>query len=189
MPLFIRKSGLRLPHRLGTPVVMIGPGTGFAPFRGFIQDRDSARAEGKEIGPMILFFGCRNRDHDYIYKAEIEAWKAAGTLTAVHEAFSREAGREKVYVQHLLKDNQATIWALLQDGGHVYVCGFPLPFLPLPSCHCNVLHCRDARNMAKDVHTTFVEMAEEEGGLSPEEARAYVKRMESQKRYQADVWS
>lgn len=170
VPIFVRKSGLRLPHRTTTPVIMIGPGTGFAPFRGFIQDRAAVRAGGKETGPMVLYFGCRHSEQDYLYKDEIAAWKADGVLSEVHEAFSRQ-GPEKVYVQHLLKKNAAATWRLIHEsGGHVYVCG-------------------DARSMAKDVMAAFVEMARNEGGLSEDQAKAYLKRMESQKRYQADVWS
>jgi NADPH-ferrihemoprotein reductase len=88
VPMFIRKSTLRLPHRAHVPVIMIGPGTGFAPFRGFIQDRHvlntkQTQSPADKVGPMILYFGCRRSDEDYIYKDEIAEWKAAGTLTEV----------------------------------------------------------------------------------------------------------
>jgi NADPH-ferrihemoprotein reductase len=169
VPIFIRKSQLRLPHRPNTPVLMLGPGTGFAPFRGFLQDRHQLKKEGKPIGPMVLYFGCRHKAEDYIYQEEIEGWLADGTLSQANIAFSRDQDH-KVYVQHLLKKHGEETWKLLEDGGHIYVCG-------------------DARNMAHQVHQTFVEIAMEFGGMGEEEARNFVKRLESQKRYQADVWS
>jgi len=169
VPIFVRKSQLRLPHKPQTPVIMIGPGTGLAPFRGFIQDRYHQKKNGKEVGPTILYFGCRRRQEDFIYKEELEPWLADGTLTELHVAFSRDQA-QKVYVQMLLKENKKSTWKLLQQGAHIYVCG-------------------DARNMARDVQETFIEIAAEEGAMTREEATAYVKRLESQKRYQADVWS
>ena len=128
-PIFIRKSTLRLPHRPHVPVIMIGPGTGFAPFRGFIQDRSVQRqkalAEQQAFtcGAMVLYYGCRRNDEDYIYRDEIEEWQRSGVLTEVHLAFSREQA-QKVYVQHLLWQNAASTWALIdKDGAHVYICG------------------------------------------------------------------
>jgi len=169
VPVFVRKSQLRLPHKPQTPVIMIGPGTGLAPFRGFIQDRYHQKKNGKDVGPTILYFGCRHRNEDYIYRDELERWTGDGTLTELHAAFSRDQAN-KVYVQTLLRENKKSTWRLLQQGAHVYVCG-------------------DARNMARDVQETFIEMASEEGAMTREEAAAYMKRLESQKRYQADVWS
>lgn len=169
VPIFVRKSQLRLPHKPQTPVIMIGPGTGLAPFRGFIQDRHHQKKNGKEIGPTVLYFGCRRRQEDFIYKDDLERWLAEGSLTELHVAYSRDQAN-KVYVQMLLKENTKSTWRLLQQGAHIYVCG-------------------DAKNMARDVQETFIEIASEEGSMTREEATAYVKRLESQKRYQADVWS
>lgn len=148
---------------------MVGPGTGVAPFRGFLQDRFHQRKDGKEVGPTVLYFGCRHKQYDYIYGEMLEAWKEDGTLTELHVAFSRD-GTNKVYVQNLLQQNKESTWKLIQQGAHIYVCG-------------------DAKHMAKDVHAVFVSMAVEEGKMSEEDALAFVKKMENQKRYQADVWS
>jgi len=170
VPLFIRKSTIRLPHRPNVPVIMIGPGTGFAPFRGFIQDRDCLRKEGKEIGAMILYFGCRKSKEDYIYRDEIEQWKTDGTLTEIHLAFSRDQ-HEKTYVQHNLWNNRENTWKMMDEmQAHVYVCG-------------------DARNMAREVIDVFHRIVREIGGKTEQESIEYMKKMETTKRYQADVWS
>jgi len=148
---------------------MIGPGTGLAPFRGFLQDRHHQRKAGKEVGASVLYYGCRRGDEDYLYKDELSGWLSDGTLNELHVAFSRQQ-TEKIYVQHLLRQNKENTWKLLQQGGHIYVCG-------------------DAKNMSHDVQDTFQDICIEVGKMTPEEAKAYMKKMESQKRYQADVWS
>uniref|UniRef100_A0A183C8J4 NADPH--cytochrome P450 reductase n=1 Tax=Globodera pallida TaxID=36090 RepID=A0A183C8J4_GLOPA len=168
-PVFIRKSTLRLPHRLQTPVVMIGPGTGLAPFRGFLHERVWHKKQGKEVGEMHLFFGCRHPEHDHIYKDEMEEFEQIGLLTQHHVAYSRFQS-EKVYVQHKLWENRQRIWELVQEGAAVYVCG-------------------DARNMARDVQNMFYKIFAEVGGLSEQESQKMMKDMEKQRRYQADVWS
>jgi len=171
VPIFVRKSALRLPHRLTTPVIMIGPGTGFAPFRGFIQERCWHKQQGKEIGDMVLYFGCRHPDHDYIYGDELQKYKEDGVLSELHVAFSRRPGQEKVYVQDLLWQNADSVWkAIDSNGAHIYVCG-------------------DARNMARDVQNMFVRIAKEKGGKTDAEAQKLLKELERQRRYQADVWS
>merc|ERR1712055_451312 len=96
VPAYVRRSQFRLPNRAQTPVIMIGPGTGLAPFRGFIQERAWQKENGKTVGPTVLFFGCRNKDQDYIYREELEAWEQDGLLT-LHTAFSRDQA-EKRYV-------------------------------------------------------------------------------------------
>ena len=114
---------------------MIGPGTGIAPFRGFLQERQFKRAEASEInkkngkekapcgiGDCILFTGCRNRAVDYVYDDELEAFQASGTLSKLFVAFSRDQ-EEKVYVQHLLAKEGDLVWKVIQEGGHIYVCG------------------------------------------------------------------
>ncbi|KRZ77412.1 NADPH--cytochrome P450 reductase [Trichinella papuae] len=169
VPIYIRRSQFRLPHSPSTPVVMIGPGTGIAPFRGFIQERAMLKQTGREVGPMILYFGCRKRKEDYLYGQELEAWLKDGTLSELHVAFSRDQPR-KVYVQHLMLERKQSIWSLLQNGAFFYVCG-------------------DARNMARDVHSALMQIIAEEGDMNADEAAAYFKQLESQKRYQADVWS
>ena len=122
IPVFIRRSQFKLPFRPSTPVIMIGPGTGFAPFRGFLQHRQWQKQDGRDVGDTILFTGCRNRDVDYIYKEELDEFVNNGTLTQLHCAFSRDQ-ENKVYVQHLLEQQKQTVFDVLKRNGHIYVCG------------------------------------------------------------------
>jgi len=168
VPVYVRRSTFRLPNRPQTPVIMIGPGTGLAPFRGFIQERAWQKEQGKPVGPTLLYFGCRNKDKDYIYQTELENWKEDGLLD-LHVAFSRDQA-EKRYVTHLLRETGEKIWNLLEQGAHLYVCG-------------------DAKMMAKDVRNIVKEVSQEHGSMSSTDAEAYVKKLETQKRYSADVWS
>uniref|UniRef100_A0A1L2EC44 NADPH--cytochrome P450 reductase n=2 Tax=Locusta migratoria TaxID=7004 RepID=A0A1L2EC44_LOCMI len=168
-PIYIRRSQFRLPTRTQTPIIMIGPGTGLAPFRGFIQERHLSRKEGKPVGDTILYFGCRKKSEDFIYQEELEQYANEGTLK-MYVAFSRDQA-EKVYVTHLLQKNKDEIWNIIgENNGHLYVCG-------------------DAKNMARDVHDIVVKVVMEKGNMSESEAMAYVKKMENQKRYSSDVWS
>uniref|UniRef100_A0AC34Q6H4 NADPH--cytochrome P450 reductase n=1 Tax=Panagrolaimus sp. JU765 TaxID=591449 RepID=A0AC34Q6H4_9BILA len=168
-PIFVRKSTMRLPHRPNIPVIMIGPGTGFAPFRGFLQERAWQKEQGKEVGDMILFFGCRHPEHDYIYQNEIEKYVEDQVLTDLYVAFSRYQ-ENKIYVQHLMWEQKDRVWELLQNNANIYVCG-------------------DARNMARDVQNTFLRIFREVGGMDVDAAQKYFKELERQRRYQADVWS
>jgi len=169
VPVFIRKSQFRLPTRTQTPIIMIGPGTGLAPFRGFIQERALAMEEGKPVGETILYFGCRKRSEDFLYEEELTEYEKKGALK-LHLAFSRDQAK-KVYVTHKLNENADEIWRVLgENNGHIYVCG-------------------DARSMAKDVHNIILKVVQEKGKMSEQEAIAYVKKMEAQKRYSTDVWS
>ncbi|XP_059488466.1 NADPH--cytochrome P450 reductase [Neocloeon triangulifer] len=169
IPVFVRRSAFRLPTRPQTPVVMVGPGTGIAPFRGFLQERAIALEQGKPVGETILYFGCRKRDQDFLYQAELEEFVSKGVLK-LHAAFSRDQA-EKVYVTHLMKQHKEELWRILgKENGHLYVCG-------------------DARNMARDVHNLVVELVAEGGDMNHDAANSYVKKMEAQKRYSADVWS
>jgi NADPH-ferrihemoprotein reductase len=157
---FIRHSTFRLPTDPGAPIVMVGPGTGLAPFRGFLQERAAALKAGKKLGPATLFFGCRSQKADYIYREELEAYLACGALTALHTAFSRD-GPAKVYVQHRLAEEAAGVAAALaHPRACVYVCG-------------------DAKAMARDVHAA---LAAALGG------EAALKALADEGRYQKDVW-
>ena len=143
---------------------MIGPGTGIAPFRGFLQEREAIGATGRNW----LFFGEQNRETGFYYRDEIETWQASGLLTRLETAFSRDQA-EKIYVQHRMLENGAELWSWLEDGGHVYICG-------------------DASRMAKDVHEALLAIAQEHGGLDSDEAAAYFKRLASEHRYARDVY-
>ncbi|KAL4223899.1 hypothetical protein ACF0H5_017362 [Mactra antiquata] len=169
VPIYVRKSQFRLPFKTSVPVIMIGPGTGLAPFRGFLQERNFLRTEGKPVGDTVLYFGCRKKAEDFLYEDELRKYEESGTLTNLHLAFSRD-GPEKVYVQHLLKKNMTETWKILEAGGHVYVCG-------------------DARNMARDVHDTLLYIIQECGKLDTSRAADYVKKLQNKGRYSCDVWS
>jgi sulfite reductase (NADPH) flavoprotein alpha-component len=157
-------SNFRPPSASDTPMIMIGPGTGIAPFRGFLQER---RALG-HTGPNWLFFGEQHAATDFYYREEIEKMHADGLLTELDLAFSRDQ-REKVYVQHLMRKRGAQLWSWLQDGAQLYVCGSADP-------------------MAKDVDRALREIAAEHGNLDPDAAKAYVQSLSADKRYHRDVY-
>lgn len=169
VPIFICKSQFRLPAKTETPVIMVGPGTGLAPFRGFIQERDFNRKDGKEVGQTILYFGCRKRTEDYIYEEELEDYVERGVMK-LRTAFSRDQAH-KVYVTHLLEEDMDLLWSVIgENKGHFYICG-------------------DAKNMATDVRNILLKVLQTKGNMSESEAIQYIKKMEAQKRYSADVWS
>ena len=169
VPVFIRKSQFRLPSKPETPVIMVGPGTGLAPFRGFIQERQFLVDEGKTVGETVLYFGCRKKNEDFIYAEELEEFVKKGTLT-LKSAFSRDQ-KEKVYVTHLIENDAELIWRVIgENKGHFYICG-------------------DAKNMAVDVRNILVKILSTRGSMSEADALQYLKKMEAQKRYSADVWS
>jgi len=148
---------------------MVGPGTGLAPFRGFIQDRSCVQRQ--EQGATILFFGCRHPDKDYIYREELEQYAVEGVITKLIVAFSRSQER-KVYVQHKLMEEgtQDYIWQLLQQGACFYVCG-------------------DARLMARDVSDALLNLVMTKGEKSRPEAQKYIDDLQKEQRYLSDVWS
>jgi sulfite reductase alpha subunit-like flavoprotein len=150
VPLFLKASDeFTLPVDRAAPIVMIGPGTGVAPFVGFIQHVEAQRAAagGDGSGPLWLYFGCRARDEDWLYRDEMTAWEASGAssggergLAKLRVAFSREKVDEKVYVQHLIREDAPALRALVRErGAHLYVCG-------------------DGARMAKDVHAALVDV-------------------------------
>jgi sulfite reductase (NADPH) flavoprotein alpha-component len=165
LPVFIHSAKhFRQPEDPSVPVIMVGPGTGIAPFRAFLQEREVTAAPGK----TWLFFGDRNRSTDFLYEDEIEAWREKGVLHRLDTAFSRDQA-EKVYVQHRMMENAAELWRWLEEGGYFYVCG-------------------DASRMAKDVDEALHRIVEEAGGKSKEEASAYVEDLKKAKRYRKDVY-
>jgi len=165
VPVYVqRNKHFRLPSDPSTPVIMIGPGTGVAPFRAFVEERECRGAGGRNW----LFFGDRRFRTDFLYQTEWQRWLRDGVLDRLDVAFSRD-GRDKVYVQDRMRENAAELYAWLQDGAHVYVCG-------------------DAERMAPDVHRALIEIVAGEGGLGEEQATDYVKGLQRDRRYQRDVY-
>ena len=167
VPVFLRSSSFKLPKDKGTPILMVGPGTGFAPFRGFIQERQAVNSNSD----AVLYFGCRNRNHDFIYEEEMNEAVSSGALTKLEVAFSRETSK-KDYVQHHIAANGKEIYAMLADTknpGYLYICG-------------------DGKYMAKDVHRVLHTIVEEEGKCTPAEAERIVHEWADQGRYLKDVW-
>ncbi len=165
VPAFIVSNpNFRLPADPRVPVIMIGPGTGIAPFRAFLQHRTAQKASGGNW----LFFGNPHRGTDFLYEHELEAWLAGGTLQRLDLAFSRDQA-EKHYVQHRMLEQAAQLFAWLQRGACLYVCG-------------------DARHMAEDVQKTLLTIIEREGKLDAAAARQYLVRLRQDKRYQRDVY-
>ncbi|CAM3622526.1 Sulfite reductase [NADPH] flavoprotein alpha-component [Vibrio aerogenes CECT 7868] len=157
-------KNFKLPQDDNTPVIMVGPGTGIAPFRSFIQERDNRGAGGKNW----LFFGDRTFTQDFLYQVEWQKYLKSGALTRMDVAFSRDQ-HEKVYVQHRILENAPQIWQWINEGAYIYVCG-------------------DATRMAKDVHDALITVAKQEGGLEQSAAEAYINDLRKAKRYQRDVY-
>lgn len=162
---FVNPShGFRPPANGDAPMIMVGPGTGIAPFRAFLEERAATGAKGKNW----LFFGDQKRSADFLYEEQLTAWQKSRFLTRLDLAFSRDQA-EKVYVQTRMLENAGELWSWLEAGGHFYVCG-------------------DASRMAKDVDDALHKIIETAGGKSADEAKAYVEKMKLEKRYQRDVY-
>jgi len=165
VPIFFHiAKGFRLPEDGNTPIIMVGAGTGIAPFRAFLQERIFTGAKGRNW----LFFGDQREKEDFLYREEWEKMLADCTLTHLSTAFSRDQ-EEKIYVQHRMLETAAEIWKWLEEGAHFFVCG-------------------DASRMAKDVHDALRTIIETEGRKTPEEASQYLEAMEKTKRYKRDVY-
>ncbi len=154
-----------LPEDLNTPIIMVGPGTGIAPFRAYLQERQAVGAKGRNW----LFFGAQREKCDYAYKEDFDRLKRDGVLTRLDCAWSRDQAH-KIYVQHRILENAAEIWKWIDgDGAQFFVCG-------------------DAKRMAKDVDAALRKIIHEQGGKSVEVANAYVEKLKSDKRYKRDVY-
>jgi cytochrome P450/NADPH-cytochrome P450 reductase len=162
-------SAFRLPNDPLIPIIMVGPGTGVAPFRGFLQKRAQIKASGKAIGRSVLFFGCRHPRQDFIYAHEMNAFESAG-VTELHVAFSRNPEERKVYVQDQIIEHKDQLWKLIEAGAITYVCG-------------------DASQMAPGVRRAFAAIYAEKKSTSLEVAIAWMDRMTMEGRYLVDVWS
>lgn len=168
---FVRRPSMpfRPPTDSMIPLIMIGPGTGVAPFRGFLQERATLADQGKQLGPALLFFGCRHAEQDYIYHEEMEAYATHGIAT-IYTAYSRMGDRPKAYVQDLLQEHADEVWRLLQEGAIVYVCG-------------------DAGAMEPAVRMALQDIYAANTGTTAEAATAWQQQLTNEQRYLADVWA
>jgi sulfite reductase (NADPH) flavoprotein alpha-component len=165
LPIYIQPNKkFRLPQDPGVPMIMIGPGTGIAPFRGFLHERRAVGATGRNW----LFFGERSASMDFLYRDELERMTADGHLTHLDTAFSRDQAR-KIYVQDLMMQKAQQVWAWLEQGAFLYVCG-------------------EGARMAKDVDRTLHQIIENQGNKSQEEAECYVQTLKEDHRYHRDVY-
>jgi sulfite reductase (NADPH) flavoprotein alpha-component len=164
LPAYIQTSHFRLPADPATPMIMVGPGTGIAPFRAFLAERGARGVRGRSW----LMFGERNRATDFLFETELLAWLKDGTLSRLDTAFSRDQGK-KVYVQDRMRENAEDVWRWLQDGACFYVCG-------------------DAMRMAKDVDATLRRIAMSEGRMDDAQARDWIGALARQGRYLRDVY-
>jgi sulfite reductase (NADPH) flavoprotein alpha-component len=152
-----------LPASGDTPILMVGPGTGVAPFRAYLEERQALGARGRNW----LFFGEQRRSSDFLYEPQFTQWVKDGFLR-LDTAFSRDQAH-KVYVQHRLAEHAADVWAWLADGAEFFVCG-------------------DKERMAGDVHAELLRIVEKHGGKTPEQAAEFVEEMRKTKRYKRDVY-
>jgi sulfite reductase (NADPH) flavoprotein alpha-component len=165
LKVYVQKAhGFGLPDDPSVPVIMIGPGTGVAPFRAFLQERKATRASGRNW----LFFGHQRSECDFFYEDEFRDLKSAGVLTRLSLAWSRD-GAEKIYVQDRMRQVGRDLWAWIAEGAHIYVCG-------------------DAKRMSKDVEIALVDIIAQHGVRSPDEAAAFVGNLKKVGRYQQDVY-
>jgi cytochrome P450/NADPH-cytochrome P450 reductase len=162
------KAGFRLPDDAAVPIIMIGPGTGLAPFRGFLQQRAALKAGGATLGPAMLFFGCRHPDQDFLYADELKAFEASG-ITELHTAFSRAEG-PKTYVQHLVAAQKDRVWSLIEQGAIIYVCG-------------------DGGKMEPDVKAALVAIYRERSGSDAGAGQRWIDDLGAKNRYVLDVWA
>ncbi|MGD7061120.1 assimilatory sulfite reductase (NADPH) flavoprotein subunit [Bacillus altitudinis] len=165
LPVYIQHNqNFKLPQDPDAPIIMVGPGTGIAPFRSFMQEREEMGANGKSW----LFFGDQHFVTDFLYQTEWQKWLKDGVLTKMDVAFSRDT-EEKVYVQHQMKKQSKELFEWLEQGAYVYICG-------------------DEKHMAHDVHNTLLSIIQEEGAMSKEKGESYLANLQQQKRYQRDVY-
>lgn len=162
------KAGFRLPDDASVPIIMIGPGTGLAPFRGFLQERAARKAKGANLGPAMLFFGCRHPNQDYLYAEELKAFAADG-VTELHTAFSRGEG-PKTYVQNLITAQQERVWSLIEKGAIIYVCG-------------------DGGKMEPDVKAALVAIYREHSDADANAGLRWIEDLGTKNRYVLDVWA
>jgi cytochrome P450 / NADPH-cytochrome P450 reductase len=162
------KAGFRLPDDPATPIIMIGPGTGLAPFRGFLQERAARKARGAALGPSLLFFGCRHPEQDFLYADELKAFAADG-ITELHTAFSRADG-PKTYVQDAIAAQKDKVWSLIEQGAIIYVCG-------------------DGGKMEPGVKAALMAIYRDRKGADEATSARWIEEMGTSNRYVLDVWA
>src|SRR6266536_570980 len=162
------KAGFRLPDDVAVPIIMIGPGTGLAPFRGFLQERAARKTQGASLGPAMLFFGCRHPEQDFLYANELKAFAMDG-ITELHTAFSRADG-QKTYVQHLVAGQKEKVWRLIEQGAIIYVCGH-------------------GGKMEPDVKAALVAIYRERKGADADAGLRWIDDLGTKNRYVLDVWA
>jgi sulfite reductase (NADPH) flavoprotein alpha-component len=162
---YVQKAhGFALPENTATPIIMVGPGTGIAPFRAFLQERHASQS----LGRAWLFYGHQRKATDFFYENELDEFLRSGALTRLSAAWSRD-GEQKTYVQDKMRDDGAELFRWLEDGAHFYICG-------------------DAKRMAKDVETALAEIVSAHGGRTANQATDYIAALKTSGRYQADVY-
>ncbi|HEV2655880.1 MAG TPA: NADPH--cytochrome reductase, partial [Ktedonobacteraceae bacterium] len=164
---FVSEAPFRLPQESSVPLILVGPGTGLAPYRGFLQERAALQAQGRQVGSSLLFFGCRHPQQDFLYEQELHSFSEQGIVEVV-TAFSR-LGERKVYVQDKIWEQRDAVWQLIQQGAAIYVCG-------------------DASRMAPDVRGAFANIYQEKTGKTGAEAERWLNELTAEKRYMVDVW-
>src|SRR3979409_2599951 len=162
------RAGFRRPDDPAVPIIMVGPGAGLAPFRGFLQERAALKAKGASLGPAMLFFGCRHPDQDFLYADELKAFAADG-IAELHTAFSRSDG-PKTYVQNLLAAQKERVWSLIEKGAIIYICG-------------------DGGKMEPDVKAALVAIYRERKGVDADAALRWIDDLGTKNRYVLDVWA
>ena len=164
----LSRSTFRLPQDYKAPVIMIGPGTGIAPMLGFLQAREKAKADGAELGPCMVFFGCR-AENDFLHSKRMRNWADTGVITDLQLAFSRLPDRPKEYVQHVVARRRDAVWEILSD----------------PNCHYYI--CGDSQ-MAEDVFGELKATAKQAGGLDHLGSVEFFRKMKKERRFQSDTW-
>jgi sulfite reductase (NADPH) flavoprotein alpha-component len=165
LPVYIQHNPHFALPRNDAPIIMVGAGTGVAPYRGFLQEREATGTGGKSW----LFFGERNFRSDFLYQTDWQGWLKEGQLSRLDVAFSRDRGQPKAYVQHRMLEQAKDLYAWLEEGAHFYVCG-------------------DEKSMARDVHETLIQIVADQGGIERDAAEDYVRKLASEHRYQRDVY-
>ena len=162
------KAGFRLPDDPSKPIIMIGPGTGLAPFRGFLQERAALKAKGATLGPAMLLFGCRHSEQDFLYADELKDFAGQG-ITELHVAFSRGDG-PKTYVQDLIATQKDQVWSLIENGAIIYVCG-------------------DGGQMEPGVKAALMQLYRDRSGADAAAALKWIDDLGTHNRYVLDVWA